>query len=67
MIINRGSFDRVIRIVIAVIIAYLFYVDYISGVVGMLLLVVAGFFIGTSLAGFCPLYKMLGITSFKKK
>ena len=42
---NMGGFDRVIRFVIALIIAYLFYVNYISGAVGMVLLVVSGVFI----------------------
>lgn len=64
---NMGGFDIVIRLVIAFIIAYLFYVDYISGAVGMVLLVVSGVFIGTSLAGFCPLYKFLGVSTCKKK
>ena len=62
-----GSFDRIIRMVIAVIIGYLFYVDYISGALGVVLLILAGVFVITSFVGFCPLYKMLGMTTCKKK
>ena len=63
---NMSGFDRVVRFVIAFVVAYLFYIDYISGAVGVVLLIVSGVLIRTSLGGFSPLYKSLGVTTCKK-
>ncbi|WP_313188991.1 DUF2892 domain-containing protein [Sphingobacterium sp.] len=64
---NMGPQDKTIRIIIAVIIAVLFFTKVISGTLAIVLLVVAGIFILTSLIGFCPLYSILGVNTCKKK
>jgi len=53
---NMGSSDRVIRVLVAAVIAFLYYNKTISGPVGIILLVFAGVFVLTSLVSFCPLY-----------
>ncbi len=58
---NMGTADRVIRIIIAAIIAGLYFTNVISGTLGIILLVLAGIFVLTSLVSFCPLYAPFGI------
>ena len=53
---NIGTTDKVVRIIIAVAIAALYFANLISGTVAIVLSVLAGVFILTSLLGFCPLY-----------
>ena len=61
-----GLIDKVIRILIAVVIVALFFAKVISGILAIILLIFAGIFILTSLIGFCPLYKPLGMDTTKK-
>ena len=58
-----GSADRIIRILAAVIIAVLYYGGYISGTLGIVLLVVAVVFALTSFVSFCPAYVPFGINT----
>lgn len=62
-----GTADRVIRVIIAAIIAVLYFSNIITGTVGIILLVVAGIFVLTSLVSFCPLYAPFGISTCPKK
>lgn len=64
---NMGSTDKTIRILIAAVILILYFVNVISGALGVILLIIAVIAIVTSLIGFCPLYKLLGINTNKKK
>lgn len=64
---NMGMADRSIRILIALVIAVLFYMEIITGTLGIILLVVAGVFVLTSMISFCPLYTLLGINTCKTK
>ncbi len=63
---NIGTIDIVIRLVIAALIAILFYMGTISGVLGIILLILAGVFVLTSIIGFCPLYIPFKINTRKK-
>lgn len=60
---NMGSADRIIRLVIAAVLGFLFYNGTISGTIGIIAVVAAGVFALTSLVSFCPLYPLLGITT----
>lgn len=64
---NMGTADKLIRVLIAAVIAYLYYNDTISGTLGLVLLVFAGVFVLTSLVSFCPLYVPLGISTCSTK
>lgn len=64
---NMGSADRIIRIAIAVIIAGLYYAGFISGTLGIVLLVLAAVFAVTSFISFCPLYVPLGMNTCSTK
>ena len=64
---NMGGIDRVIRLLIAVVIAYLFYTNVITGVLAVVLLVVAGIFVLTSFVSFCPIYSIFGYRTCPRK
>jgi hypothetical protein len=64
---NMGTADRIIRIIIAVAIAILFFTDVISGTLGIVLLILAGIFLLTSLVSFCPLYAPFGLRTCPPK
>jgi hypothetical protein len=63
---NIGTVDKIIRILIAVIVAVLYFLHIINGTLAIVLLALAGIFILTSFAGFCPLYFPFGISTRPK-
>ncbi len=64
---NMGSADRIIRVIIAAIVSILYFTGTISGTLGIILLVLAGVFVLTSVISFCPLYAPFGIKTCKVK
>ncbi len=62
-----GIADKVIRIIIAIVIALLFYFKVITGIFGIVLLVFAGIFVLTSFVSFCPLYTIFGFSTCPSK
>lgn len=63
---NMGNADRVIRIIIALLIAYLYYVGILSGTAAIILEILAIILIVTSFVSVCPLYLPFGISTKKK-
>lgn len=63
---NMGTADKVVRILVAIVIAGLYFSNIISGTLAIILLVLAGVFILTSFMSFCPLYLPFGISTQKK-
>lgn len=57
---NMGNADRVIRLIIAAVIAILYFTNILTGTVGIILLVLAAVFTLTSVISFCPLYVIFG-------
>lgn len=64
---NMGNADKVIRVLIAAIIGYLYYSGTITGTLGIVLLIFAAVFVLTSLVSFCPLYAPFGISTCSLK
>ncbi len=62
---NMGTADRVIRTLVAIALIGLFAAGVISGTWGIILLVLAGIFLITSLVSFCPLYAPFGLRTCK--
>jgi len=60
---NMGMVDKVLRILISVVIGYLYYAHVIEGTVAIILLVLAIVFVLTSIVGTCPLYLPFGINT----
>lgn len=63
---NMGNIDKIIRILVAIVIVVLSFTNVISGMLGIVLLVLAGVFVLTSLISFCPLYTLVGINTCPK-
>lgn len=63
---NMGSTDQIVRIVIALVLAGLYFGNVITGVLGIIALIVAGIFVLTGFVSFCPIYAALGWKTTKK-
>ncbi|MCA6380249.1 MAG: DUF2892 domain-containing protein [Cytophagales bacterium] len=64
---NMGSADRVIRVILAALVAVLYFTNVISGTTAIILAVLAIVFVATSLTSFCPLYLPFGLSTLRKK
>lgn len=64
---NMGNTDRIMRILLAVIVAALYFTNVISGTLALILGIVAGIFVLTSLVSFCPLYPIFGINTCSER
>lgn len=64
---NMGLIDKVIRSILAAIIAILYFTNVISGTVALILGAFAIVFLITSFVSFCPLYTPFGINTREKK
>ncbi len=66
MVKNMGTTDRIVRVIIAAIIAVLYLANVISGALAIILGIVALIFLATSAVGFCPLYVPFKFSTRKK-
>ena len=64
---NIGSTDKIIRIVVAIVIAVLYFTKTINGTTAVVLGIVATILLLTSFINFCPLYAILGTNTCKRK
>ncbi|GAB4379485.1 MAG: hypothetical protein Kow0075_10110 [Salibacteraceae bacterium] len=64
---NMGITDRVIRTLLAIAFAVLYFTGIISGTLGIVLMVLAIVFLLTSFVSFCPLYTLFGISTCRVK
>lgn len=62
---NMGTVDRVLRVIAAGIIAALYLTGTITGLVAIVLGVIAAVFMVTGLVGYCPAYVPLGVSTHK--
>jgi len=66
MIRNVGSVDKVVRVLLALVIAGLILADILTGTLAWVLGGIALLLVATSLVSLCPLYLALGISSAGK-
>lgn len=64
---NMGTLDRAVRTVVAVVVGYLWWTGSIAGTLGIVLLIAAVVFVLTSLISFCPLYRLVGMSTCRTK
>lgn len=57
---NMGNVDRILRVIIAAVFAYLYFGGVVTGTLGLVLVILGGVFVLTSLVSFCPLYTLVG-------
>jgi hypothetical protein len=60
---NIGYIDRFVRIILSVVFAALYFMEVITGTIGLILLIAGGVLLATALIDFCPIYKILGINT----
>jgi hypothetical protein len=63
---NMGTIDRSIRVILAIVVIILYLVGTITGVAAIILGIIAAIFIITSIAGYCPLYVPLKVSTRKQ-
>lgn len=65
MKVNEATWDRIVRVILGIVLGYFGFVSMggtggtILGIVGLILLV-------TGVVGFCPAYRLLGISTHKE-
>ena len=64
---NMGNPDRLIRILLAAGFAYLYFAGVVTGIIGLILVILGGVFLLTSLIGFCPLYTIFKFNTCSTK
>jgi len=62
---NMGTADKAVRVLLAIVVAVLYFTGTISGTLAIVLGVLAGVFVLTSLVSFCPLYAPFGLSTCK--
>lgn len=63
---NMGTLDRILRLALVVVISIMYFTDAITGPWAIVLLVLSGVLLITSVLGVCPLYTPFGISTRKK-
>jgi hypothetical protein len=64
---NVGTIDKVVRILTGVVAGVLYFTHIVTGTPGLVLLLAGGVLILTSLISFCPLYRLLGLSTKKSE
>ena len=64
---NMGTVDRIVRILLAAVVAIFYFNNTITGTLGIVLMVLAGVFVLTSIVSFCPLYSIVGLNTCSTK
>jgi len=62
---NMGTVDRVVRLIVAAVIAILCLNGTFTGMTAIVLGVLAVVFASTSVIAFCPLYPLVGLSTLK--
>jgi hypothetical protein len=62
---NMSNIDRIVRVVVAVVFAALYFSGVVTGTFGIVLLVLGAVFALTAAVSFCPLYAPFKISTFK--
>ncbi len=62
---NMSNIDRSLRVVLAALFAYLYFGGIVTGVLGIILVVLGAVFLLTSIVAFCPLYAPFKFSTHK--
>ncbi|MCB9201876.1 MAG: DUF2892 domain-containing protein [Flavobacteriales bacterium] len=64
---NMGKTDKTVRLTVALALIAMYYLDILTGKLGVVALIIAVVFMLSTLIGFCPLYTLFGINTCKNK
>ena len=62
---NLSNIDRIARVVLAAVFAYLYFSGIVSGTLGVVLVVLGAVFLLTAVVAFCPLYAPFKFSTYK--
>jgi len=62
---NLSNIDRIIRVVLAALFAYLYFGGILPGTLGLVLFVLGIVFVLTSVVSWCPIYAALKLSTYK--
>jgi hypothetical protein len=60
---NMGAADKIIRVLVALVVAVLIYTNVLTGTWALVAGIVSLVFVATSLFSFCPLYILFGMNT----
>lgn len=63
---NMSDIDRIIRVALAALFAYLYFGGIVTGALGFILVIFGAVFLLTAVLAFCPLYVPIKLTTYKK-
>lgn len=63
MVRNEGTVDRIVRVVLGVVLVAAWAFGWLAGTLAVVLGVVGIVLVATGAIGFCPLYRMLGMST----
>ena len=64
---NMSTLDRIIRTLIAITFAVLYFTGIVPGALGIVLLVVGVVFVLTAILGWCPIYALFKLSTSRSK
>jgi hypothetical protein len=62
---NMSDLDRIIRVIIAAVFAYLYFGGIVTGAIGIILVVLGAVFLATAVLAFCPLYLPFKFSTYR--
>jgi hypothetical protein len=62
---NMSNTDRIIRVVLAALFAYLYFGGIVTGIPGIVLIVLGAVFLLTAVVAFCPWYAPFKFSTYK--
>lgn len=62
---NMSNIDRILRVVLAALFAYLYFGGLVTGTLGIVLVMLGGVFLLTAVVAFCPLYAPFKFSTYK--
>ena len=62
---NMSNNDRIVRVVVAALFAYLYFGGVVTGTLGIVLVVLGAVFLFTSVVSFCPIYAIFKLSTNK--
>ena len=62
---NMSNIDRIVRLVIAALFAYLYFGGVLPGTLGLVLFILGIVFVLTSIISFCPIYALFKLSTYR--
>lgn len=62
---NMSNTDRIVRVIVAALFAYLYFTGIVPGTLGIVLVVLGAVFLFTAIVAFCPLYAPFKFSTYK--